>query len=368
METSGATTAIRDLGEIDIGPLDHSPTNGTSPPKPPRRRRRYLIGGAAAALLITLMAIGANLALSSTYSSVSALNDYLRAQSKGDVSSMWANGLYQGGEASYHVFFTRDALAAMMKDPANRISNFKILSVRHLDSNTDSIATELTWNGSREAPDFRVVKDTTRMHAFFYPSWRVVPASSTIELTYPNQGGAITIDGIEVPSSAGSQIPVIAGVHQLVMGETPIVQQVSQTVDATFASPQVSITLEDKLSPAALDAARQAVKDAMASCDAKKYMDCPGHTYYAPNDGVRYFLALPSGNVPYSRYTVTLVGDPTSDMKTSFDATDGQLSVSGTCTTNLATDRGQVVPNTGTFDGKLAWNGTKFDPDILWTC
>jgi hypothetical protein len=65
---------------------------------------------------------------------------------------------------------------------------------------------------------------------------------------------------------------------------------------------------------------------------------------------------------------VTLVGDPTSGMTTTFDTDDGHLSVSGTCTTNLTTDRGQVVPSTGTFDGKLAWNGTKFEPAVTWTC
>jgi hypothetical protein len=91
-------------------------------------------------------------------------------------------------------------------------------------------------------------------------------------------------------------------------------------------------------------------------------------TYSAPNDGARYFLDLPSGHVFYSRYIVTLVGDPTSGMTTTFDTDDGHLSVSGTCTTNLTTDRGQVVPSTGTFDGKLAWNGTKFEPAVTWTC
>ncbi|MDQ6692041.1 MAG: hypothetical protein M3Z13_04660, partial [Candidatus Dormibacteraeota bacterium] len=68
------------------------------------------------------------------------------------------------------------------------------------------------------------------------------------------------------------------------------------------------------------------------------------------------------------RYTVALVGDPSSDMTATFDSENGHLSVSGTCSTNLSTDRGKVVPHSGKFDGKLVFDGAKFSSDVSWTC
>lgn len=368
MENIATPTAIRDLGEITLGSVEPDPSNGSKPP-PGRQPRRRPIIGALSGLLLVAAAVGGNLALSGTYSSQRAVIDYLTAQSRGDVDGMWAGGLFQGGEGAYHVFFTREALAATMNQPANRrLSGIKVLGVRHLDGNTDAVTTSFYSNGSQVTTDFRVVKDPSRMHLLFYPSWRVVPQPATIDFSYPNQGGAITIDGIALPDSAGSSVSVIAGVHQVVMSGNPILKDVSQTVDASLPSLSGSATLTDSLNPMAMDAARKSVRDAFGACDASKDDYCPGHTYNAPNDGAQYFLNLPSGHVFYSRYTVALAGDPTADMAISFDNTDGHLSISGTCTTTLSTDRGKVVPHSGTYDGKLVWDGAKFGSEVSWTC
>jgi len=369
MENSGTQTAIRDLGEITVGSPDQVQPDGSIPPKRPRRRRRYVIGSLAALVVIVAAAVLGNLEMSGTYSSERAVRDFLSAQSRGDVNAMWANGLYQGGEGAYHTFFTKDALTAMMKNPVNRqLSRVKVLGVRHLDSNTDAVTTSFYSNGSQQTTDFKVLKDAARTHLILYPSWRVVPSPGTIDFNYPNQAGTIAIDGIALPDSAGSSVSVIAGVHQVVMSGNPILKDVSQTVDVSLPSLSGSVTLADSLSPPALDAARKAVRDAFAACDASKDSYCPGHTYNAPNDGAQYFLDLPVGHVFYSRYTVALVGDPTADMTTSFESTDGHLSVTGTCDTTLSTDRGKVVPHSGTYDGKLVWDGTKFGSDVSWTC
>jgi hypothetical protein len=153
------------------------------------------------------------------------------------------------------------------------------------------------------------------------------------------------------------------------MAGTPIVREVAQAVDVSLPSQTRSITLTDELTPQASDAVRTSVKEAFAGCDASKDDYCPGHTYSAPNDGASYFLDLPGvGHVFYSRDTVAVVGDPTAGMTTTFDNEDGHLSVSGSCTTNVTTDRGKVVPHSGNFNGKLAWDGTKFGSDLTWTC
>jgi len=369
MEESGGLTAIADLAADQEAMVEPVPPNGSGPPRARRRKRPYLIGAAIVLVLLSGAAVGANLVLAGTYSPQRALSDYLRAQSRGDVNGMWQNGVFQGGEGAYHVFFTRDALAAMMSDPRNTgISRVKVTSARQLDANTDMVTASLDWYGSQRSIDFRVVKDTSRMHWLLYPSWRVVAPTAMINFTYPNQGGAITIDAVPLPDSSGSAIAVISGEHTATMAATDIVAGETHKVDVSLPSSTASVEFHDVLTPTASKAAADSVKQAFASCDAAKYERCINHPYSAPNDGNLYFFVAPDGShVFYTHYTVSLVGDPTANMTTTFEAQDGQLSVTGACTTRIATGA-RNVDHTGQFDGKLTWNGSSFDSDLNWGC
>jgi hypothetical protein len=369
MEETGGLTAIADLPSTPQAPVEPLPPNGAAPPRARRRKRPVLVGVAILAIVIGSAAVGANVVLSGTYSPQRAVVDYLHAQSRGDVNAMLQNGIFEGGEGAYHVFFTREALAAMMSNPRNTlISRVNVTSTRRLDSRTDIVTASLDWYGTQRSIEFRVVKDTSRMHWLVYPSWRVVAPTGTLNFTYPNQGGAITIDGVVLPDSSGSAIAVISGEHRASMAATDIVAGETHTVDVSLPSGAASVEFHDVLTPAASKAAADSVKQAFAGCDASKDEGCPGHRYSAPNDGSRYFLVAPDGSHAfYTHYVIDLVGDPTTTMQTVFESVDGQLSVSGSCTTRLTTDS-RSFDHGGTFTGKLTWTGSSFDSHVTWTC
>jgi hypothetical protein len=369
MEETGGLAAIADLPPTPQPAVEPVPPNGVGPPRPRRGKRRYLIGAAIAVVVLGGAAVGANLILAGTYTPQRALVDYLHAQSRGDVNGMWQNGVFQGGEGAYHVFFSRDAVAAMMSDPRNTlISRVSVTSARQLDGNTQIVTANLDWYGSHRSIDFRVVKDTSQMHWLLYPSWRVIAPTATINFTFPNQGGAITIDGLDLPDSSGSAITVLSGEHTATMGATDIVASETHTVDVSLPSSIGAVEFHDVMTPAASKAAADSVKQAFASCDAAKDDFCPNHTYNAPNDGNLYFFVAPDGShVFYRHYTVSLLGDPTSGMTTTFESQDGHVSVTGSCTTRTATGV-KNVDHAGHFDGKLTWNGSGFDSDVSWNC
>ncbi len=369
MEETGGLTALADLPSTPQAMVEPVPPNGATPPRARRRKRRYVIGVAIALLLPGGAAIGVNQVLAGTYSPQRALSGYLRAQSRGDVNGMWQNGVFHGDEGAYHAFFSRDALAAMMSDPRNTlISRVNVTSARPIDGNTEMVTASLDWYGSHRSIDFRVVKDTSRMHWLLYPSWRVVAPTGTINFTYPNQGGVISIDGVPLPDSSGSAIAVISGEHQATMAATDVVAGETHTVDVSLPSSAAAVEFHSVLTPAAAKAAADAVKQAFASCDAGKYDRCINHTYNAPNDGNLYFFVAPNGShVFYTHYTVSLVGDPTANMTTTFETQDGHLGVTGACTTRIATGA-RNVDHAGEFDGKLTWNGSSFDSDLNWSC
>lgn len=361
-------------GPVSVGVLTPAADAVTTPvPSPGRKPRRafvFLTGAAVALVLLAAGALVANTFLASAYSPDRAVLDYLAAQSRGDVDGMWQNAVFQGGEGSYHAFFTKDALAAMMNTPGNRgVSAPRVQSVKQIDGNTALVTLLVNWYSSPGSTvRLRVVKDSARTHFMLYPSWRVVAPTSTINFQYPIQGGDITIDGVTLPDSAGSKVEVISGKHYVAMQGTDILSPWTETVDLSSPSDSVNVQPTDTLLPAALQAARDAVNGAMTNCDAKKSEDCLNHRYTAPNDGNLYFFVAPDGShVFYTHYEIQLVGDPTSGMKTDFGSQDGELDVSGACTTKLSADTKSFQHN-GTFSGKLTWNGSGFDSDVTWTC
>lgn len=345
---------------------------GAAAPVPAPRRRPWnlmLALGAVGIVLIVTAGVIANALVSDQYSPRRAVLDYLTAQSRGDVDGMWQNAVFRGGEGAYHDFFTKQALQGMMTLSANRdISSLRVENVKQVNSNAMLATVVANWYGSPGTLELRVEKDPSRTHWLVYPSWRVVAPTSSINFTYPSQGGEISIDGVVLPDSAGSTIQLISGKHYVAMSPTDILAEWSQTVDASSPSQSIDVQITDTLTPAAAQAAADAVKRALTTCDASKHNDCIGHRYTAPNDGNQYFLIAPDGtHLFYTHYQIDLVGDPTAKMTTDFDATDGEITVNGTCTVRLTTDS-RGVDRSGTFTGKLTWNDGRFDSDLTGNC
>jgi hypothetical protein len=320
-------------------------------------------------VLLLLAGVGGYLGLVNAYGPKAVLTSYLKAQVKGDVETMWRNARVERPDGSYNVFFDKDAFAATMRQPANRpFASFSIEQINRLNLNQFTASVSLISSSGSTTQTFDLVTDSTARHFLVYPSWKVVVRAGSVRLSLPNQAGTIRIDAIALPDSVRKSIAVIAGVHHVYMAEGPLL--LAAEADVTAADSYGSVAFDGKLKPEVAKAAGDAVTQMFSNCDAAKHSYCIGHTYTAPNDGYEYFLKADDGsNVVYKHYTVSLIGDPTAAMTETIEAGNGQLSVSGSCTSRLTTDRNRTIDRKGTFDGRLAWNGTRFAVEYLyWTC
>jgi hypothetical protein len=333
-----------------------------------RRRRWPLIAGLAGVLVLALAggAVAANSALSQTYSPQRAVADYLAAQQRDDARAMWAGAAYARGDGSYALLFDQTALRTMMQIPENsKLGDVRIISTRQLDSGRREVAVNLVWNGVPRALTLTVNKDPNASHWLFYPSWKVEIPYSTISITLPNQPGPIRIDGIGLPAGASqTSIQVIQGFHEVTMVESALLDQASQKVDAVGSTP---ISLPGTISKAATVAAADAVRYGFSHCITTD--GCFDHTYTAPNNNFIYYMPLPGyGDVNYTKYVITLTGDPTATMKLTVLADTGKVSVSGPCTSTFTIDGRRQYSLKGDFSGTLTLNGTTFDSDLGWDC
>ena len=122
------------------------------------------------------------------------------------------------------------------------------------------------------------------------------------------------------------------------MLETPLLDSASKQVDAVGDTP-VSIT--GTISKAAIAKAADAVKAAFTHCTGD---GCFDHTYTAPDHNYIYYLPLPGyGNIDYTKYVITLAGDPTASMKLTVLADTGKVSVSGPCTSTFTINGGSIT-------------------------
>jgi hypothetical protein len=359
MEEVGGLTAIRDL-QTEPAP---APTRRRG-----FRRRFWLILGGVVLVVLLLGGVGANLALANAYGPEAVLTAYLKAQVQGDVGTMWRNASLERPDGGYSAFFDKDAFAAMMRHQDSRpFASFSIQQIKSLDGNRAAATVRLTSPARSTTQTFALATDSSARHFLVYPSWKVVVPATVLHLSLPNQAGTIRIDTIAIPDSVKNSIAVIGGVHHVYMAESPLLQAAEADVTTTSDS-DGSVTFDGKLKPEVASAAVDAVNRVFNSCDATKYRRCLGHTYTAPRDGNQYFLTIDDGsNVFYTHYTEALVGDPTATMKETIEAANGTLSVSGSCTSRLTTDT-RTVDRSGTFDGRLVWNGSGFSSHIYYSC
>ncbi len=344
-----------------------------APPARAGRSRTLMIVGIVAAFLVVVLAAGAflaNASLSSTYSPGKAVTDYFAAQARGDSGYMWANANYLKGDGAQDTLFDKSAVAAMAGVKENQaVSGVSVTSTTQLDSSTDKVAVSMTWNGNHVSETYTVHKDTTRTHFVFYSEWKLDIPASTISVTLPNQGGAISVDGINV-SGSSSSISVIQGYHTVSMQQTDFYDSDDESVNALDQSASVAFksTLSTSATSAAADAIRTSFLPANITCDASKNFDCPNHKY-SPPAGYYEILPMPGGDVrANTSWVLTLTGDPTTGMTLVVGTAKGVIAASGTCTSTLTVDGSKKYNYTGSWKGTLTWANGGFGYDGTFSC
>jgi len=353
------------------------PAYGTfsAPPVPPAPRRggsRALkVAGIVAVFLILVLGGGAfiaNASLSSTYSPQRAVTDYLAAQSRADVAGMMANANFLKGDNGLDQLFNQDAVTAMLGVAENRaLSNVSVTSTESLDSSTSKVTVAMTWNGGGRTQTYVVHKDTARVHDLFYYSWRADIPASSVTVSLPNQAGAISVDGISLPSGTTS-FSVIQGYHTVTMASTDLYDTFNQTVNAVEGS--AALTVAGNFSADATSAAVAAVKDTFngGTCDTKAYFDCPNHKYTTEAGYDYTILPMPGGDVRAVNWIFTLASDPTAGMKLVVATTAEQVNASGSCAMKLVVDGRTTYNYAGDWSAVLTFNNGGFDTDLTVNC
>ncbi len=358
-------------GDVELAEQGETPVEPLPPPSVSmaRRRRHWLLIAALAGVLMVALAAGAyvaNLSLSQTYSPQRAVADYFAAQQRADVNSMWSLASYERGDGSYERMFNQAALRAMMQLPANaKLRDVRITSTRQLDSVSRLMGVSLTWNGVPRHLTLTVRKDPRGSHWFFYPSWKVEIPASTVNVALPNQAGTILIDGVyPPPGTAQTSVKVMPGFHEVAMLDTPLLDGASQQVDAVR---DAAVSVPGTISKSATAKAGDAVKYGFSHCTTSD--NCFDHTYSAPNTNFNYYMPLPGyGDIFYTKYLITLTGDPTATMKLTLQVDKGTVSVSGPCTSTYTINGSRQYTLKGDFSGTLTWNGGGFDSEMSWNC
>jgi hypothetical protein len=302
----------------------------------------------------------------STYSPERAVTDYFAAQSRGDASGMMANATFQQGADAE--FFHQPGIASMMAVSQNKdVHNVKVVSSRAIDPTDQLVAVSMTWAGQQHTQTYTVRKDNSRFRDLIYRSWLIVIPFVTIHITLPNQPGPIQVDGITPATADVSTIQAVEGYHRVTMEANDFYDRTSQVVDGVDADP--AATFAPDISSSAVAMAAAAVKLAFPNCDASVYTGCLDHTYTAPSDGRKYYFDLPGyGQVFWSTYRVTLVGDPTSDIKVVVPADAGKANASGTCTITVTFDGSSNYNLAGPWTAALTLDAGRFTADLASNC
>lgn len=324
----------------------------------------------ATALLEILVLGGGSLAAYelrlSMYSPERAVTDYFAAQSRGDVSGMMENATFQQG--SNRELFSQGAIAAMMQLPQNKdVHNVTVVSSQAIDATAQAVSVSMIWGGQHRSQTYTVRKDNSRFRDFVFRYWRIVIPFVTIHVTLPNQPGPIQVDGITPATSDVSSVQAVDGYHLVTIGANDFYDRASQVVDGVDSPPTAEFA--PAVSSGAVALAAAAVKLAFPLCDPALYTGCLNHTYSALNDGRKWYFDLPGyGRVFWTTYRVTLVADPTSDMKLVIPPDPGKVDASGTCTVTVTFDGARNYNLAGPWTATLTLDNGRFTADLASDC
>ena len=316
-------------------------------------------------------AVFANAALGIRYSAGQAALDYFAAQKKGDAAGMAAVATFLHGPEALDQLFDSSAVAGMLRTSQNTdLRDVKVLSVQSVDSNTSKVHMSMTWAGVSRGATYTVRRDSSQTHFLVYNTWRVDVPYTTISVDLPNQPGALHLDGVLVAAGTNvKSLEAIAAYHSLTMDATTFYDQSTKVVNGVDGFP--AVTMDGHISDAAKAAAAAAIKDALNNhCDAARYVDCPGHTYTAPNDGQVWYLTLPGyPEIDYKSYLFAFSSDPTANMKVVVTAERNKMTASAACAMTLTVDGSRTYSFTGTWTATLSWNGSSFvGTDVTYAC
>ena len=329
-------------------------------------RRNLAIALVVAVAILGGGGIAANAVLSSMYSPERAVSDYFAAQSRGDVTGMMANAIFNAASVNPD-FFTIDGVTAMMTVAQNKdLHGVKIASSTASDSSTQSVAVSMTWAGKPHSQTYTVRKDNSQTHDLIYHSWHVVIPFVTIQLTLPKQPGSMQVDGITSTSTDVTSLQVVQGYHTLTMNSNFLYDATSQVVDGVDDNP--AATFAPTVSSTATAAIGTAVKAGFANCDASKYDDCLNHTYTAdPN--VYFEWTLPGyGKVDGQVYRITFTTEPTTNMKLVVSDKAGEVGAAGACHVTMTFDGSRNYPLSGVWAGVVTYRNGGFVALVTFDC
>jgi archaellum component FlaF (FlaF/FlaG flagellin family) len=329
--------------------------------------------GIVVVLLIAALGGGAayaNASLSSTYSPQQAVVDYFAAQRRGDVNGMLSNATYLKGDGANAQFFGSDALTKMLSLSQNKaITDVKVIANLAIDSSTSKVTVSMTWAGNQRTHGYTVRKDTSRVHDFFYDSWRVEIPSATVNVSLPNQPGAIEMDGISLPAAgATTAIQAIEGYHSVVMLKTDFYDSASQVVDVADGNARVSFP--SKLSTSFSAAAATSIKTAFVSCDSSSDSYCINHTYQVASGRYDAFTGFPGYSEidAYSSWSFTFSSDPTAGMSLVVAPDPGKLTGSGKCAVTMTVDGRSHYNFSGSWVATLTYQNGTFATAVVYNC
>jgi hypothetical protein len=256
----------------------------------------------------------------------------------------------------------------MMQLPQNKdVHDVKVVSSQAIDATAQSVSVSMIWRGQHRSQTYTVRKDNSRFRDLVFRYWRIVIPFATIHITHPNQAGPIQVDGITPATSDVATVEAVEGYHEITMNANDFYDRASQVVDAVDSPPTAEFA--PAISSGAVALAAAAVKLAFPNCDASVYTGCLNHTYSAANDGRKYFFDLPGyGQVFWTTYRVTLVGDPTSDMKLVVPVDVGKVNASGTCTVTVTFDGTRNYNLSGPWTATLTLDSGRFTADLASNC
>ena len=302
-------------GAVDKPEASNAATSSVSVSTPPEggtwlsvfERRRNQVVVAAAAVVLVAGVTTYNL-VGRQYTPDGAVRQYLAALQSGDGTGAWNEIEVSAPTQPAAVSLVGEsALNAALASGRPDIRSFDITSVSTPNAGTAIVDfTYSTEVGSKQAKFVVARSGQTRFGVF--PVWQIVITPTLLQLTVPNGGEAVSIDGQSVALPAGpSTVAVLPLPHKIAFGGTSMLEPETVTVDASF-SPAQTVSRSPKLTAAGAAAAKSAVKAYFAKCAAQ--------VTPAPDSTV-----CPQRLSSYLNFSGQwhLVADPTTDLTLSLD-------------------------------------------------
>jgi hypothetical protein len=258
----------------------------------------------AAVLLGSLaIAVGGNAFLSQALSPASVLRAYLGAQSRGDADTMWSLMVPAPPSIPVDVrLISRSNLKAMLAEPSDRVALTDLSTAVAEGSesgNEISVGASYRTSAGLQCSTYRLRRQGATGP---YETWLVVVPASTLRVTLPAAAGDLSVDDqpLAITRAVPQSIAVFPGLHRIALSPSAFLQGDRQTVEAAANAGSVTVTLNQKLTPAAETSARAELSKLFTACAGASELapaGCPqSHTQVANAQDVKWqLLGDPAG-------------------------------------------------------------------------